>query len=49
MIGLLSMPYRLIMRPEAELDIQAAFKGCEAQTSGLGSECVRTVDAYPKS
>jgi plasmid stabilization system protein ParE len=51
--------YRLIIRPEAELDIQAAFEWYEAQTLGLGSEFVRAVDvclsgigrnpfAYPK-
>lgn len=39
------MSYRLIIRPEAELDIQDAFEWYEAQTSGLGSEFVRAVDA----
>lgn len=38
------MSYRLIIRPEAELDIQDAFEWYEAQTSGLGSEFVRAVD-----
>ncbi|MEX0268968.1 type II toxin-antitoxin system RelE/ParE family toxin [Leptolyngbyaceae cyanobacterium UHCC 1019] len=38
------MSYSLIIRPEAELDIQDAFEWYEAQTSGLGSEFVRAVD-----
>jgi plasmid stabilization system protein ParE len=38
------MSYGLIIRPEAELDIQDAFEWYEAQTSGLGSEFVRAVD-----
>ena len=38
------MNYRLIIRPEAELDIQDAFEWYEAQNSGLGSEFVRAVD-----
>lgn len=38
------MSYRLIIRPEAELDIQAAFEWYEAQTPGLGSEFIRAVD-----
>jgi plasmid stabilization system protein ParE len=32
------MSYRLIISPEAELDIQDAFEWYEAQTPGLGSE-----------
>ena len=39
------MSYRLIIRPEAELDIQDAFEWYDAQTLGLGSEFVRAVDA----
>lgn len=39
------MSYELIIRPEAELDIQDAFEWYEAQTSGLGSEFIRAVDA----
>jgi len=39
------MSYGIIIRPEAELDIQEAFEWYEAQTSGLGSEFVRAVDA----
>jgi plasmid stabilization system protein ParE len=38
------MSYSLIIRPEAELDIQEAFEWYEAQTLGLGSEFVRAVD-----
>jgi plasmid stabilization system protein ParE len=39
------MTPQLIIRPEAELDIQAAFEWYEAQSLGLGSEFVRAVDA----
>jgi len=39
------MSYRLILRPEAELDLKAGFEWYETQTSGLGSEFVRAVDA----
>jgi plasmid stabilization system protein ParE len=38
------MSYRLIIRPEAELDIQDTFEWYEAQSPGLGSEFVRAVD-----
>lgn len=38
------MSYSLIIRPEAELDIQDAFEWYEAQAPGLGSEFVR-IDA----
>jgi plasmid stabilization system protein ParE len=38
------MSYSLIIRPEAELDIQDAFEWYEAQNPGLGSEFVRAVD-----
>lgn len=37
--------YRLTIRPEAEFDIQDAFEYYEAQSSGLGSEFVRAIDA----
>lgn len=41
------MSYKLIIRLEAELDIQDAFEWYEAQSSssGLGSEFIRAVDA----
>ena len=39
------MTYRLIIRPQAELDIQDAFEWYEAQALGLGSEFIRAVDA----
>ncbi|UIE38868.1 type II toxin-antitoxin system RelE/ParE family toxin [Leptodesmis sichuanensis] len=39
------MSYTLIIRPEAELDIQDTFEWYEAQSPGLGSEFVRAVDA----
>lgn len=38
------MKYRLLIRPDAELDIQAAFEWYETHASGLGSEFVRAVD-----
>ena len=38
------MAYRLIIRPDAELDIREAFEWYEAQILGLGSEFVRAVD-----
>ncbi len=38
------MTYRLIIRPEAELDLEDAFLWYESQSSGLGSEFVRAVD-----
>lgn len=38
------MSYELIIRPEAELDIQDAFECYEAQSLGLGSQFVRAVD-----
>ena len=38
------MTYRLIIRLEAELDIQDVFEWYEAQSLGLGSEFVRAVD-----
>jgi hypothetical protein len=39
------MSYRLIIRLEAELDLQVGFEWYETQASGLGSEFVRAVDA----
>ena len=39
------MNYRLIIRPEAELDLEDAFAWYESQDPGLGSEFVRTIDA----
>ena len=38
------MSYELIIRPEAELDIQDTFEWYEAQSLGLGSQFVRAVD-----
>ncbi len=38
------MSYNLIIRPEAELDIQDAFEWYETQVPGLESEFVRAVD-----
>lgn len=39
------MTRRLIIRPPAEADIEAAFRWYEEQSSGLGAEFVRAVDA----
>jgi hypothetical protein len=38
------MSYRLIIRPEAELDLEDAFIWYELQETGLGSEFVRSID-----
>lgn len=38
------MNYNLIIKPEAEYDIQDAFEWYESQSPGLGSEFVRAVD-----
>ncbi|WAL61464.1 type II toxin-antitoxin system RelE/ParE family toxin [Thermocoleostomius sinensis] len=38
------MSYNLIIRPEAELDIQDGFKWYETQVPGLGSEFIRAID-----
>lgn len=38
------MNYQLLIRPEAEVDIQEAFEWYEERNSGLGSEFVRAVD-----
>jgi plasmid stabilization system protein ParE len=39
------MNYRLIIRPEAEFDLEDAFAWYESQDPGLGSEFVRAIDA----
>jgi plasmid stabilization system protein ParE len=39
------MNYRLIIRPEAEFDLEDAFGWYESQYPGLGSEFVRAIDA----
>jgi plasmid stabilization system protein ParE len=39
------MKYDLIIRPEAELDMQGAFGWYEERVSGLGREFLRCVDA----
>ena len=39
------MTSALIVRPLAEADIERAFRGHEPQSSGLGTEFVRTLDA----
>jgi plasmid stabilization system protein ParE len=38
------MNYRLIIRPEAEFDLEDAFAWYESQDVGLGSEFVRAID-----
>ena len=38
------MNYKLIIRPEAELDLEDAFLWYESQDIGLGSEFVRAID-----
>jgi plasmid stabilization system protein ParE len=38
------MNYRLIISPEAELDLDDAFDWYESQDNGLGSEFVRSID-----
>ncbi|WP_373540063.1 type II toxin-antitoxin system RelE/ParE family toxin [Chamaesiphon sp.] len=40
------MNYRLIIRPEAELDLEDAFTWYESQETGLGSKFVRAIDNY---
>jgi plasmid stabilization system protein ParE len=35
----------LILRPQAEAEVEEAFRWYEARTPGLGAEFVRTVDA----
>lgn len=39
------MSYSLLIRPEAELDIQDAYQFYESRSQGLGSEFVRAIDA----
>ncbi|WP_017325580.1 type II toxin-antitoxin system RelE/ParE family toxin [Synechococcus sp. PCC 7336] len=39
------MSYALLIRPEAELDIQDAYQFYEERDRGLGSEFVRAIDA----
>ncbi len=38
------MSFSIIIRPDAELDIQDAFEWYEAKALGLGSEFIRAVD-----
>jgi hypothetical protein len=38
------MNYRLIIRPEAELDLEDAFIWYESKENGLGSEFLRSID-----
>ncbi|NJM48272.1 MAG: type II toxin-antitoxin system RelE/ParE family toxin [Alkalinema sp. RU_4_3] len=38
------MTYQLIIRPEAQLDIEEAFAWYNARNSNLGSEVVRAID-----
>ena len=40
------MNYRLIIRPEAELDLEDAFTRYESQETGLGSEIVYLLTIY---
>jgi len=37
--------YRLLIRPEAELDLTAAYRWYEDKDTGLGEEFLRTVEA----
>ena len=39
------MSYKILIQPEAELDLQEAFDWYEENSRGLGSEFVRAVDA----
>lgn len=39
------MSYSLVIRSEAELDIQDAYQFYEERSQGLGSEFVRSIDA----
>jgi hypothetical protein len=41
------MNYRLIIRPEAEWDLEDAFAWYELQEPGLGSEFVRAIGRNP--
>jgi plasmid stabilization system protein ParE len=37
--------YRLLIRPEAEFDLAAAYRWYEDKDAGLGAEFLRTVEA----
>ena len=39
------MSYRLLIKPEAELDLEDTYNWYEKQNRGLGSEFIRVVDA----
>ncbi len=39
------MSYRLLIKPEAELDLEDTYNWYEQKNRGLGSEFVRVVDA----
>ena len=39
------MTYEVLLRPEAEVDIQEAYRWYELQAKGLGEEFIRTLDA----
>ena len=39
------MSYRLLIKPEAELDLEDAYNWYEQKNRGLGSEFIRVVDA----
>ena len=39
------MNQKILIQPEAELDLQAAFNWYEKNSRGLGSEFIRVVDA----
>ena len=39
------MNYRLLLQPEAELDLEDVYYWYEQRTRGLGSEFIRAVDA----
>ena len=41
------MSYRLLIKPEAELDLEDTYNWYEKQNRGLGSEFIRVVDASP--
>ena len=43
------MRYRLIIRPEAEADIQEAFNWYECHVPGLGAEFLASIDAAVSS
>ena len=39
------MKYTIIIRPEADIELQDAFSWYEAQSKGLGLEFIRSIDA----